>query len=170
MAGGNAILEAQQSGLGLFQRSSETGWELVNIAYLLGGLFLLSMRVISWHIPLSIVITVAVISGIFYSPNSSAVFGTPYLHLFGSATMVGAFFIATDPVSAATTPLGRVVYGILIGIAIYSVRVWGSYLDSIAIAVLFGNFCAPMLDHFCRPRIYGHSKQPWLRSLIGTHR
>lgn len=167
MAGGNAILEAHQAGLGFFNRSSETGWELVNMAYLAGGLFLLSKKIISWQIPLSIIVTIALVSGLFYSPNISAVYGTPYLHLFGSATMVGAFFIATDPVSAATTPLGRIFYGIIIGLAIYSIRVWGSYLDSIAIAVLFGNFCAPILDNYCQPRIYGHPKRSWLNRLLG---
>ena len=161
MAGTNALLDATQNGSALFSRNSETGWELVNIAYLLGGMVLLALRIISWHIPLTIITTVAVVATLFHSPNSSAVFGTPYLHLFGSATMVGAFFIATDPVSAATTSKGRVLYGIIIGVGIYSIRVWGSYLDSIAIAVLFGNFCAPLLDHYCRPRIYGHPKRSW---------
>ena len=166
MAGTNAILEATQNGNPLFSRGSDTGWELVNIAYLVGGLTLLALRIISWHIPLTIILTITVIAGLFHSPNSSAVFGTPYLHLFGSATMVGAFFIATDPVSAATTARGRILYGIIIGLSIYSIRVWGSYLDSIAIAVLFGNFCAPLLDHYCRPRIYGHSKRSWLSWLL----
>ena len=168
MAGTNAILEAQQTGLALFARSSETGWELMNIAYLGGGLILLGLGIISWHIPVSIILTITVISVLFYSPNSSAVFGTPYLHLFGSATMVGAFFIATDPVSAATTNQGKILYGIIIGLGIYSIRVWGSYLDSIAIAVLFGNFCAPLLDYYCRPRIYGHPKQGFISWLLGN--
>jgi electron transport complex protein RnfD len=96
---------------------------------------------------------------LFYAPNSSTVFGTPYLHLLGSATMIGAFFIATDPVSAATGNNAKIVYGIIIGLSIYSIRVWGSYLDSVALAVLFGNFCAPLLDHYFRPRVYGHGKQ-----------
>ncbi len=158
MAGKNAILASREAGLNLFSREAETAWEMVNISYLLGGLFLLYKRVISWHIPLSILATVFIISSAFYAPGSSTVFGTPYLHLFGSATMIGAFFIATDPVSAATSKSGKIIYGILIGCSIYSIRVWGSYLDSIALAVLFGNFCAPLLDHYCRPRIYGHEK------------
>ncbi|MDD9891223.1 MAG: RnfABCDGE type electron transport complex subunit D [Gammaproteobacteria bacterium] len=168
MAGTNAILEAQQAGLNIFARTAETGWELMNIAYLCGGLALLALGIISWHIPVSIILTLAIVSGLFYSPHSSAVYGTPYLHLFGSATMVGAFFIATDPVSAATTNKSKILYGIIIGLGIYAVRVWGSYLDSIAIAVLFGNFCAPLLDHYCRPRIYGHPKQGLVSWLLGN--
>jgi len=106
-----------------------------------------------------VIATVALISTLFYSAGSVAVYGTPYLHLLGSATMIAAFFIATDPVSAATTNRGKLLYGVIIGISIYSIRVWGSYLDSIAIAVLFGNLCAPLLDYYCRPRIYGHAKR-----------
>lgn len=159
MAGTSALLAAHQADLAWFARESETGWELVNLGYLLGGLFLLYKRIISWHIPLSIIATVAIVSTLFYAPGSYAVFGTPYLHLLGSATMIGAFFIATDPVSAATSNRGRIIYGVIIGCAVYGIRVWGSYLDSIAIAVLFGNFCAPLIDHFARPRIYGHGKR-----------
>lgn len=156
MAGQSALLAARESGASLFARESETAWELVNVAYLLGGLYLLFKRIISWHIPVAIIATVLSLSALFYSPGGAAVYGTPYLHLFGSATMIGAFFIATDPVSAATTRSGKIYYGIIIGVSIYSIRVWGSYLDSIAFAVLFGNFSAPLLDHYCRPRIFGH--------------
>lgn len=156
MAGNSALLAARESGASLIARESETAWEIINIGYLLGGLYLLYRGIISWHIPLSIIATVLALSSLFYAPGSAAIVGTPFLHLFGSATMIGAFFIATDPVSAATTPTGKLAYGIIIGAAIYSIRVWGSYLDSIAFAVLFGNFCAPVLDHYCRPRIFGH--------------
>jgi electron transport complex protein RnfD len=151
----SAINRALAEELPVLSRSAETGWEWINIAYLVGGLFLLARRVISWHIPFSIIATVICWSDFFYSDGSSSVVGTPYLHLFGSATMLGAFFIATDPVSAATSNPAKIAYGIIIGSSIYAVRVWGSYLDSIAIAVLFGNFLAPLLDHFFRPRIYG---------------
>lgn len=156
MAGKSALLAARESGASLFARDSETAWEIINICYLLGGLFLLYKKIISWHIPLAIITTVFSLAALFYAPGSVAIYGTPYLHLFGSATMIGAFFIATDPVSAATTRPGKLVYGIIIGVSIYSIRVWGSYLDSIAFAVLFGNFCAPILDQYCRPRIFGH--------------
>ena len=156
MAGKSAILAARESGASLFSRESKTAWEIINIGYLLGGLFLLYKKIISWHIPLAIITTVFAFAALFYAPGSVAIYGTPYLHLFGSATMIGAFFIATDPVSAATTRPGKLVYGFIIGVTIYSIRVWGSYLDSIAFAVLFGNFCAPVLDQYCRPRIFGH--------------
>jgi len=160
MAGQNALLEARADGLPIFAATSATAWELVNLAYLSGGLLLLALRVISWHIPVSIILTVALLASLFYAPGSGAASGTAYLHLFGSATMIGAFFIATDPVSAATSNYGRIVYGMLIGATIYGLRVWGSYPDSVAVAVLFGNFCAPLLDHYLHPRIYRHKRFP----------
>ena len=163
MAVQSAVLSAFDEGLPLFSRQSETGWELVNWAYLLGGLFLLLCRIISWHIPVAVIGSVLAMSLLFYAPGNSSVMGTPYLHLFGSATMIGAFFIATDPVTAATSRPAKLAYGILIGISIYAIRVWGSYLDSIAIAVLFGNFCAPLLDHWLRPTIFGHGRRKDLR-------
>lgn len=156
MAGQSALMAAGESGAALFARESETAWEIINISYLLGGLYLLYRKIISWHIPIAIIGSVLTMSILFYAPGSVAIYGTPYLHLFGSATMIGAFFIATDPVSAATTRPAQIVYGIIIGASIYSIRVWGSYLDSIAFAVLFGNFCAPVLDHYLRPRVLGH--------------
>tara|TARA_B100000686_G_C16549621_1_gene841814 strand:+ start:81 stop:335 length:255 start_codon:yes stop_codon:yes gene_type:complete len=73
--------------------------------------------------------------------------------------MIGAFFIATDPVSAATTTKGKILYGIVIGLGIYFIREENHHFGPVAIAILFGNFCAPLLDYYCRPQIYGNSKQ-----------
>jgi electron transport complex protein RnfD len=159
MASPNALAAALSSDASIWSRDAGTGWEIVNMAYLLGGLTLLGLKVIRWHIPLAIIGTVTLLSLAFYSPGSATITGTPYMHLFGSATILGAFFIATDPVSAATTTSGRLIYGVIIGSSLYSIRVWGSYLDAVAIAVIFGNFWAPMLDHFFKPRSYGHKSK-----------
>ena len=161
LAASSAISEVLESGPSLarlLDHESETGWELANMGFMLGGIFLLYKRIISWHIPLSIIVTVAALSLIFYSESSVFVYGSTYLHLFGTATMLGAFFIATDPVSSASTPRGKLLYGVIIGIGIYSIRVWGSYLDSVAFAVLAGNLLAPLIDRFTLPRIYGHTR------------
>jgi Na+-translocating ferredoxin:NAD+ oxidoreductase subunit D len=162
MTGSGGPANTYTNGLPLFARTA-SDWELVNLTYLLGGLFLLFKRIINWHIPLSIIITVLALASLFYSADTAAIRGTPYYHLFSTATMLGAFFIATDPVSAATSNPARLVYGVIIGSSIYAIRVWGNYPDSIAIAVLFGNFCAPLLDYYLRPRIYGH-RRAWLGS------
>jgi electron transport complex protein RnfD len=81
------------------------------------------------------------------------------LHLFGGATMLGAFFIATDPVSASTTPRGRIFYGIGIAVITYAIRNWGGYPDGIAFAVLLMNMAAPTIDYFTQPRVFGGGKQ-----------
>src|SRR5690606_6560530 len=102
----------------LFDRSNGTGWEMASIAFHIGGLFLLWTRIITWHIPVSIIATVLIISSAYYTlvPGSRAIYGAPMLHLFGTATMIGAFFIATDPVSAPSSSTGKLLYGVVIGI------------------------------------------------------
>lgn len=70
--------------------------------------------------------------------------------------MLGAFFIATDPVTAATTVTGRLVYGALIGMLVYIIRTWGGYPDGVAFSVLLMNVAAPMINYYTRPRTYGH--------------
>lgn len=165
MASPNALAEAFRDQVSIWNPNSGTGWELVNLGYMFGGLALLATGTIRWQIPTAVLVTVAGLSLIFYAPGSAAITGTPYMHLLGSATMLAAFFIATDPVSAATTNLGRFVYGVIIGVSIYVIRVWGSYLDAVAIAVVFGNFCAPLIDHVCRPRVFG--KQSFWSKALG---
>lgn len=132
------------------------GWEFVNIAFLLGGLALLALRIFTWHIPFSLLAALGTCSIIFgwdadlYVPWS--------LHIFTGATMLGAFFIATDPVTASTTPLGKIIYGAGIGILIFVIRTWGAYPDAVAFSVLLMNFAAPLIDTYTQPRTYGHEK------------
>ena len=78
---------------------------------------------------------------------------------FSGATMLGAFFIANDPVSASTTARGRLVYGALIGVLIYLIRRFGGYPDAIAFAVLLANLCVPMIDSLTRPKSYGERRK-----------
>jgi H+/Na+-translocating ferredoxin:NAD+ oxidoreductase subunit D len=132
------------------------GWEFVNIAFLIGGLALLALRIFTWHIPFSLLAALGTCSMLFgwdadlYVPWS--------LHIFTGATMLGAFFIATDPVTASTTPLGKIIYGAGIGILIFVIRTWGAYPDAVAFAVLLMNFAAPLIDTYTQPRTYGHEK------------
>lgn len=134
------------------------GWEWANACFLAGGLWLLKMKVIQWHIPLAMLAGLAASAGIFHlvSPESYA---SPLFHLFSGAAMLGAFFIATDPVSACTTPYGRIWYGLGIGILTWVIRTWGSYPEGIAFAVLLMNLAAPTLDYYTRPRVFGHSSR-----------
>ncbi len=124
------------------------GWDWVNLGFLLGGIWLLYKGIISWQIPVSVLLSITILSLIFYDNGSSLSAGSPFFHLFSVGTMLGAFFIATDPVTAATTPKGRLVYGALIGCMAFIIRVWGAYPEGFAFAVLLGNFAAPLIDYY----------------------
>ncbi len=129
----------------------------VNLAYLVGGLFLIYLRIITWHAPVAILAALSVIAGFFYLIDISNA-ATPWFHLTTGATMFGAFLIATDPVSSCTSNKGKLYFGAGIGILIYIIRTWGGYPDGIAFAVLLMNFAAPFIDYYAQPRTYGHKK------------
>ncbi|MFI8416404.1 electron transport complex subunit RsxD [Serratia sp. NPDC078593] len=131
------------------------GWQWVNLGFLAGGVFMLGRKLIHWQIPFSMLAAIACCSGLAYwlDPAQQA---SPLIHLFSGATMLGAFFIATDPVSASTTPRGRLLYGALIGLLVWLIRVYGGYPDGVAFAVLLANITVPLIDHYTQPRAYGH--------------
>ncbi|MBQ0267399.1 MULTISPECIES: electron transport complex subunit RsxD [Providencia] len=131
------------------------GWQWVNIGYLIGGLFLLQRRIISWHIPVSFLGTLAVLTIVSYLVDDSQ-HASPWVHLLSGATMLGAFFIATDPVTASTTPKGRIIFGVIIGFLVWVIRVYGGYPDAVAFAVLLANITVPLIDYYTQPRAYGH--------------
>lgn len=139
----------------LFGVLGGSGWEWVNGAYLLGGLWLLQRKVIQWQIPVAMLVGLAVIATLFHVIEPLR-YATPGFHLFSGAAMLGAFFIATDPVTACTTPRGRLWYGLGIGVLVWIIRTWGGYPDGVAFAVLLMNLAAPTLDQYCRPRVFGH--------------
>lgn len=134
------------------------GQEWVNAAFLAGGLLLLARRIFTWHAPVCFLLALTIMSAAFYDGGSAASGGSPWLHLFSGATMLGAFFIVTDPVTSATSNRGRMIYGACIGLLVYVIRVWGNYPDAVAFSVLLMNFAAPLIDHYTLPRTYGHDK------------
>lgn len=132
------------------------GWEWVNFAFLLGGAFLLYRRVFSWHAPAAMLLALLLMSALGYDNGSSNSGGSPLFHLLTGATMFGAFFIVTDPVTSAVSTRGKLIYGALIGVLIYIIRHWGNYPDAVAFSVLLANFAAPFIDFYTQPRTYGH--------------
>ena len=139
---------------GLVNKLMGSGMEWIALAYLIGGLWLWYKKIIQWQIPSMVLLSLTLMAVAFFIIDPHH-YGSPLFHLFGGATMVGVFFIATDPVTAATTPWGKIIYGLGIGIFIYIIRVFSAYPDSVAFAVLLMNIAAPMIDRFCRPRVYG---------------
>jgi len=141
-----------------FGRFGGQGVEWVNLAFLLGGLYLLKQKLISWHAPVGLLGALVVISLLFWNGSGSDSNGSPLFHLLSGATMLGAFFIVTDPVSGATSQLGRLIFGAGVGVLLYIIRTWGGYPDGMAFAVLLMNLAAPTIDYYSRPRTYGHRK------------
>lgn len=130
------------------------GWEWVSLAYLAGGIWMIYRGIISWHIPMTMLTLLAVFSGVFWLYDPSQ-YTSPIFHLLAGGTMLGAFFIATDPVTASTTNLGRIIYAAGIAFFIYLIRVWGSgYPDGVAFAVLIMNMAVPLIDYYTRPRAF----------------
>lgn len=148
------VLNNQQLSLGYF---GSAGWEWVALAYLAGGVYLLTTKTIRWQIPVSMLLSLTAISGIFWLINS-AQYASPVFHLFSGAAILGAFFIATDPVSASTTIKGRLIYGAGIGALIFVIRTWANHPDGVAFAVLLMNICVPLIDYYTQPKVYGHAK------------
>lgn len=130
------------------------GWEWIGNWFLLGGLFLVRQRVITWRIPLAMLGALSLIAGLFWAIDPET-HPFPAFHLFSGGAILGAFFIATDPVSASTTPRGQLVYGALIGVFVFVIRTWGGYPDAVAFSVLLMNMAAPTIDYYTQPRIYG---------------
>jgi len=93
-----------------------------------------------------------------FDEGSSTGGGSILFHLFSGATMFGAFFIITDPVSSAVSNKGRLVFGALVGVLVYLIRVYGNYPDALAFGVLLMNFAAPLIDQYTQPAVYGTKK------------
>ena len=132
------------------------GGEWINLAALVGGVYLLVRRIVRWHIPVAMLAGIAVPAALFhlFDPGAHA---SASFHLAAGATMLGAFFIATDPVSAATSDRGRLIYGAGIGLLTWVIRTWGGFPDGVAFAVLIMNLAVPLIDRYTVPRIYGHA-------------
>ncbi|NOT14889.1 MAG: electron transport complex subunit RsxD [Methylotenera sp.] len=141
----------------IFGTFGAKGGELVTGAYLLGGLYLIQQRIISWHLPTAFLAAIAAISLVFYAINP-AHFANPMFHLVGGASLLAAFFIITDPVSGPTTPRGKLYFAAGAGVLTYLIRVYGGYPDGVAFAVLIMNMCVPLIDALTQPRVFGHEK------------
>jgi electron transport complex protein RnfD len=133
------------------------GWEWIGNFTAIGGGWLLLKKIIRWQIPFGVLAGVLVPSGLMYFLVPD-VHPSPGFQLFSGGTILCAFFIATDPVSAATSDRGRLVYGFGIGLLIYAIRQWGSYADGVAFAVLLMNMAVPTIDYLTRPHIVGHTR------------
>jgi electron transport complex protein RnfD len=141
----------------IFGHYGGTGFEWLAAAFLLGGLVLWALRIISWRVPLAFLAGIWLTAGFLHFYDAGR-FGAPWFHLFAPSVMLGAFFIATDPVSGATTPRGKLIFGFGAGFLTVVIRTWGGYPDGVAFAILLLNVCVPLIDQYSQPRIYGEAK------------
>ena len=139
---------------GLIMQAQQYSWYWINMAFFLGGVILLGMQIIRWHLPIVFLMTLSllVIVGNVVNPDHSPLW---MFSLFSGATMLGAFFIITDPVSAPSSNKAKIVYAILIASLLYLIRCFGAYPDAIAFATLIANIFVPLLDHLIKNRTYG---------------
>ncbi len=130
------------------------GWEWIAAAYIVGGIWLIITKVIRWQIPVTVLGTIFTVSLLFNFIDTD-MYPSALFHLFTGGTMLCAFFIATDPASSSTTPKGKIIYAMGIGLLIYIIRTWGGYPDGIAFAILIMNALVPLIDYYTRPKVLG---------------
>lgn len=125
--------------------------EVGAFALLLGFAYLLAMRIISWHIPVSILATVALFTW--------AIGGYPVIELLSGGLMLGAIFMATDYVTSPMTHKAMIVYGIFIGVITVIIRYWGAYPEGVSFAILIMNGCTPLLNRWMKPNLFGERRK-----------
>lgn len=130
--------------------------ETSELLILLGGLWLLARRIIHWEIPLSMLVAVLLLAAFAHQVNPQRYPGGLY-HLASGGLLLGALFIATDPVTSPISRAGRLIFGAGCGLLVYVIRTWGSFPEAVAFAVLFMNALTPLIDRYWRPRAYGRN-------------
>ena len=138
----------------IFGRFGGTGFEWLAFSFWLGGLILWARRIISWHVPMAFLLGIWLVAGFLHFFDAGR-FGSPWFHFFAPSVALGAFFIATDPVSGATTPRGKLLFGFGAGALTIVIRTWGGFPDGVAFAILLMNLGAPLIDLLCQPPIFG---------------
>ena len=125
---------------------------------LIGGIYLAARKMLNWRIPVSILLSAFILSGVLYLVDSQ-VYPSPFFMLFSGGLMLGAVFMATDMVASPITPLGVWVYGAIIGFLVIVIRIWGGLPEGVMYAILLANAISPHIDNLIRPRVYGTSKK-----------
>lgn len=155
---GDTLAKSFSLASALFGYSGGSLGETSELLILGGGLWLLRKKVITWHIPVSLLTTLAVLAG-FAHLWDAARYAGPLVHLASGGVMLTAFFIATDYVTSPNTRAGQLIFGAGCGLLIYVIRTFGGYPEGAGFAVLLMNAATPLIDHYVRPRIYGRDRK-----------
>lgn len=138
---------------GAAAHASDAGLWLA-MAFAAGGLWLWRQKLIPWQTPLAMLAGVCALALPLWWLDPGR-YASPLFHLGSGATLMAAAFIVTDPVSCPTTPIGRLIFGFLVGVLVYVIRVFGGYPDAVAFAVLIMNIATPFIDQATQPRVFG---------------
>lgn len=130
--------------------------EIGALALLIGGIYLLIRKVITWRIPVFVLGSMAVFAAILWLVNPEQ-YMNPLFHLFAGGAMLGAIFMATDYVTSPMTKAGQVIYAIGIGVITILIRVWGAYPEGISFAILIMNATVPLINMYVKPSRFGGS-------------
>mgnify|MGYP003288627168 CR=1 FL=1 len=128
--------------------------ETSGVALLLGLIYLLATRTITWHIPVSIIATVLVFTGIMHAVDPE-VYASPLLHITSGGLLLGSIFMATDYVTSPMTKTGQLIFGFGIGVITVVIRLFGSYPEGISFAILIMNAVVPLINRYIRPKRFG---------------
>lgn len=132
--------------------------EVSVILLVLGGLYLIAKRVISWHIPVSFIATVWLITGIFYLIDPTK-YANPSFHVLTGGLFIGAIFMATDYVTSPVTEKGMIVFGVGCGLITVLIRLFGAYPEGVSFAILLMNAATPLIDRYTKPKVFGARKE-----------
>lgn len=128
--------------------------EIAGLLLILGGIYLLIRKVITWHIPVAVIATMALFSGIMYLVDPS-VYSSPVFQIFAGGALLGAIFMATDYVTSPMSKAGMIIYGVGIGALTILIRQWGAYPEGMSFAILIMNACVPLINMYVKPRRFG---------------
>jgi len=127
--------------------------EICDLALIAGLVFMLWRKIITWHIPVSILVTVFVFAGLLHIANP--IYADPVVVIFSGGLMLGAIFMATDYVTSPMIPKGQIIYGIAIGFLTIVIRNWGSYPEGMSFAILIMNAFTPLINNYVKPKRFG---------------
>lgn len=143
--GGDTVADVWPQAFGVL---GGRGWEWMNVGFLVGGVFLLLRGIVNWRAPVAFLASLVLCAALGYDSGSSQSLGSPLMHLFTGGTMLCAWFIVTDPVTAPVSRHGQIVFGAIVGLLVFLIRSFGAYPDGIAFAVLLANISAPLIDEW----------------------
>lgn len=129
--------------------------EISALALIIGGLYMLYKKIITWHIPVAFIGSAAILSGILWMVEPTQ-YADPLFHMITGGMMLGVFFMATDYVSSPVSPKGQLIFGIGVGVLTILIRVFGSYPEGVSFAILIMNAFTPLINSSFKPKRFGH--------------